>query len=197
MQMVVCGHRPQKLGKGLSDHSFHERVKKDLRSMITSQNPDLVYTGMAIGVDQWAAEICLDEGIPFVAAIPFRDQPNVWPQRVQDHYRFLLKRAALRIHVDRQPGFISTYTPPDVYAGHKLSDRNRWMVDQLQENDTLVAVASSVQSGTYGTLAHAAHKTFRIVITILNPLTMRWENISAPGEGGPRVLRRIRVALTR
>ena len=183
MRLLVCGHRLQKLGRGISDHSFHAKVKKALQECVLLKEPDLVYTGMAIGTDQWAAEICVDHNIPFIAAVPFKEQYTRWPKKVQDHYHFLLKRATEVIQVDRQLGYINLRMKPGKYASSKLFNRNKWMVQQLTDGDSVIAVMNNRVSGT----AHTVQMTFskHISLSIIQANTLRVSsydpNYSSPG----------------
>lgn len=155
MKIVVTGHRPQKLG-GFNNKKAHTRIYSEMQQMIGTLAPHVLYTGMALGVDQWAAQICLYYNIPFIAAVPFAGQDLKWPQASRERYRALIRKAAQVVEVDRQPGYISERVPPGIYHATKLFTRNRWMVDQLDnENDQLLAVVTQqgqYNSGSAGTI---------------------------------------------
>ena len=70
-------------------------------------------TGMAIGVDQDFAEICMDLDIPFLAYIPFVGQENNWPVPVKAEYQNILERSEDIIVVNE-----GGYTPK------KMMERN-------------------------------------------------------------------------
>lgn len=131
--MAFTGHRPEKLG-GYGPSRLQWAVRGALREALLALNPSLCISGMALGVDQWAAEACLELDIPFVAAVPFAGQESRWPAESQRHYHELLKRA-WRVHVVSGGG----------YAPEKMHTRNEWMVDHC---NTLVSVWNGSSGGT-------------------------------------------------
>jgi uncharacterized phage-like protein YoqJ len=141
MKLVITGHRPSKLG-GYNNKKVHNRIIKAIEETILLLKPDILITGMAIGVDQWAAEICRKHKIPYVAAVPFKHQYLKWPTVACEKYFALLRRAVEVVYVDRQEGYISTNAAPDIYHVEKLTTRNKWMVDQLVPEDRLLAVTT-------------------------------------------------------
>jgi uncharacterized phage-like protein YoqJ len=142
MKLAVFGHRPQKLG-GFTNHKAHKRVKKLIEERISKHEPDVVYVGMSLGVPMWTAEICAKHKIPFIAAIPFKGHDLKWPQHLRDHYNALLRKAAQVIEVDREHGYISGMVAPGTYSAMKMKMRNNWIVDQLQEDDVLLAITTN------------------------------------------------------
>ena len=133
MDVVVTGHRPQNLPGGFKNKKLHREIQDVTRTRLVAWKPNIVYTGMALGFDQWVADICIDEKIPFIAALPCQGQDRHWPTKSQQHYKWLLSHAANVVQVDRIPGYISNRTPPDVYHSFKMITRNMWMVDQLTD----------------------------------------------------------------
>lgn len=159
MKVAVSGHRPQSLGRGWSDLPFHDQVRQVLCDYLDLIKPELLYTGMALGVDQWAAQWCIETDTPFVAAIPFKFQHLKWRQSDQERYNRMLKLAVRVVQVDRQPGYIDARTPPDLFSTTKMQTRNRWLVDQLDRTglDQLVAVIDLTKggSGTHNCVQYA------------------------------------------
>lgn len=96
---------------------------------------------MALGVDQWAAEICTDLGIPWTAAVPFEGQERKWPSASQQKYRALISKAS-SIHIVCDPG----------YAPWKMQARNEWMVDRC---GLLIAVWDGTDGGTANCVRYA------------------------------------------
>jgi len=152
MNLTVTGHRPDKLG-GYKECKLHSLVKEAIRKKLLEIKPDYGITGMALGVDQWYAEICIELGIPFIAAIPFKGQENIWPPDSQRHYNELLEQAHAS-EVVCQGGF----------AGWKLQKRNEWMVYQSHE---VLGVWDGSSGGTANCIAFA--KKFERPIHIINP----------------------------
>lgn len=107
----VTGHR--KL-----DHKA-EIVKTIVKNKLQQYNADCVVTGMALGFDMLVAEVCVEENIPFVAAIPCEGQTNSWPEDQKERYNNLLKLSWKRKIVC-----------PGPFQIWKLFERNRWIVNR-------------------------------------------------------------------
>ena len=83
------GHRPQKFPWGY-DEEWEDCVKLKLKlaceiEAMWKKGVTTFISGMAIGVDMWAAEIVLDlksaypqDTIKLIAAIPYEGQANKW-----------------------------------------------------------------------------------------------------------------------
>lgn len=140
MILAVTGHRPDKLG-GYGPSETQTDVRNAIRNALHIYKPSLVITGMALGVDQWMAETCIEVGIPFLAAVPFPGQEFRWPTESQDRYWELLKKAA-RVHI----------CSPGPYSAKRLQDRNEWMVDHSQ---MLLAVWDGSPGGTANCISYA------------------------------------------
>jgi uncharacterized phage-like protein YoqJ len=138
MIVAITGHRPPKVGGYNVPNSMYDAIRLGLREELRRLSPDCVLSGMALGVDQWAAEVCIAEGIPFDAIIPFRGYESRWPDSSKERYRSLLRQASHTHYV----------TDTDVYRASHMFRRNAWMVDHA---DILVAV----WNGTTGGTAHA------------------------------------------
>lgn len=147
MSYVVAftGHRPDKLGGYQPHNPLRDRLmaKLDVRLLeILQQHPELYcVSGMALGFDQWAAQVCVRLGIPFVAAIPFEGQEKRWPETSQQLYRTLLAKAA-RVYPVCSPGYLSW----------KMQKRNEWMVDNCQ---LLIAAWDRSPGGTANCVDYA------------------------------------------
>lgn len=148
MIVAFTGHRPDKLG-GYNDLHMRKQIKHWLTNLLShykTLDPELrAISGMALGVDQWAAEVCVDLGIPFTAAVPFTGQEGRWPQESQERYAYLMEKAA-SVHVVCTGG----------YAPEKMQCRNEWMVDQLSpDGDVLIAVWDGSAGGTANCVRYA------------------------------------------
>lgn len=152
---AFTGHRPDKLG-GYGPSRLQALVKRALRQALFELSPSLCVTGMALGVDQWAAEICLELGIPFVAAVPFVGQESAWPRESQLHYAELLRQAC---HIE--------VVSPGAYAPEKMQIRNVWMTDHC---NTLVAVWNGSGGGTSNCVTYA--RKIGREIFLINPRTL-------------------------
>jgi len=173
MLVAVTGHRPQNLPGGFKNKALHQIIRGRFKVFLEQRQSrvEIVYTGMALGFDQWAAEICIDLNIPFVAALPCKGQDRYWPTKSQERYKWLLSKAMEIVQVDRQDGYISTEVPPDVYHPNKMIVRNKWMIDQLNpaNGDKLFALWNgSAKSGTGSTVKMANAKRAGMTV-ILDP----------------------------
>ena len=153
MILAFTGHRPQDLGGGYEDTSHHWQVRKAIRKQIEALTPTWAISGMALGVDQWAAEICTELGIPWTAAIPFVGQEAVWPDKSKRIYKGLLKFAHSQV-----------ICSPGGYAVEKMQIRNEWLVNQCQH---LLAVWDGSPGGTANCVAYA--QAIKKPITFINP----------------------------
>lgn len=154
--LAITGHRPQKLG-GYAPCSLHTRVRAAIRSYFAQHHPARVITGMALGVDQWAAEAALELGVPFTAAVPFQGQEKLWPAPAQARYAQLLTAAAEVVVVS-----------PGGYQPAKMHHRNEWMVDHAT---ALLAVWDGTPGGTGSCVAYAQRVGRRIAR--IDPTTLR------------------------
>jgi uncharacterized phage-like protein YoqJ len=136
MILAATGHRPPKLG------GYNLLVRRALGALAVeylSQNrPDTVITGMALGWDQAVAGACAALDIPFIAAVPFKEQANRWPEEAQRRWQRLIA-AAERVEI------ISEHA-----SDRAMQQRNRWMVDHADE---MLALC-----GTCNCIAYAAQQ---------------------------------------
>ena len=151
MIVAFTGHRPPKLiggydtiireGNVSRPNVAYRWVFEQITNALQELQPEKAISGMALGVDQWAAEICIERGIPFIAAVPFEGHEKKWPQQSQDHYNYLLSQAAeveIVCHGEYKRGMYQV--------------RDEWMVDHC---DALIAVWDGTKSGTKNTIEYA------------------------------------------
>ncbi len=149
MIVAFTGHRPNKLGGYKLPNSIYNRVCKELTATLKDLKPTKAISGMALGVDQWAAMVCVNLHIPFIAAVPFPGQESVWPEPSQRIYKLLLKKADDIVIVNDAP-----------FAAGKLQKRNEWMVDQC---DKLIAVFDGTEGGTANCVKYAEKHNKEII----------------------------------
>lgn len=114
------------------------------RALLTELGATEVITGMALGFDQLVAELCVEMGIPFIAAIPCKDQEKLWSPVQQERYHELLNKAARVVMVD-----------DGEYAPWKMQKRNQWIVDH---SERMVSYWNgSKEGGTANCLRYAKH----------------------------------------
>lgn len=140
------GHRPHKLWIG--DYSGHHRlnplrawVKNQARAKLQELRPIHVISGLALGFDQDLADVCVEMGIPFIAAIPCEGQDSQWPSEARAHYQKLLKLAYEIVLVTDGP-----------YERWKMQARNEWMVDHCSD---LIACFDGLEGGTVNIVNYA------------------------------------------
>jgi uncharacterized phage-like protein YoqJ len=160
----VTGHRASKLGGHQVPNPIYHAVRRQIDEAFIELLPDLVLTGMALGVDQWVAEICVQFDIPFAAIIPFEGQESVWPSHAQARYHWLLSKAAWKYVVS-----------PGEYHVSKLQTRNEWIVSHC---NLLLAVYNGTKGGTANCIAHALR--VRCPIRYITPPTY-YDPGPAPG----------------
>lgn len=170
--MTTCmftGHRPQNLPFGYNEKD--ERclnLKKYLKELILEKiknGTTRFLTGMALGVDIYAAEIILSlrkdfPKITLEAIIPCSNQSYKWSEKQIENYNLILKQCNKVIVLQE------AYTPDCMFK------RNRYMVDQ---SDCVIAVWDGSSSGTSQTVKYALEKN--IPISILHPSTLTVKNL--------------------
>lgn len=120
--MAVSGHRPDKLGSYKLPNPIYNKVCQETQRLFLELKPEKVLTGMAIGYDQYVANICIRLNIPFVAVIPFVGQEKMWPADSQVIYKKLLAKSAEQVVVSEGG-----------YAAFKMQVRNQYMADNCDE----------------------------------------------------------------
>lgn len=159
MNIAFTGHRPNKLGGYDDKTNLRSRIMKRVDEVFTPykfQNI-IIISGMALGVDTWAAEFAIAHNIPFHAYIPFVGQERMWPPAAQAHYHDLRRKAALCVHVCSEG-----------YAAWKMQKRNEAMVDSCS---VLIAVWDGTSGGTGNCVQYAKSKGCKIIH--INPQMMR------------------------
>jgi uncharacterized phage-like protein YoqJ len=141
MIVAFTGHRPDKLGGYKLPNDTYIKVCRAIDKALKELKPEKVITGMALGVDQWAAMIAYKLGIPYLAAIPFENQESNWPEKSQRTYRLLRKLASEEVIVSQGS-----------YSIDKMQTRNVWMVDNCNK---LIAVWDGSKGGTSNCVKYA------------------------------------------
>lgn len=145
MILGITGHRPDKLPNKATGYKLpnptYKYVCQELEKHFIQLQPEKIISGMALGVDQWAAFIAYKLKIPFVAAVPFEGQEKKWPAESQLKYKQLLKLASEIIIVS-----------PGGYGSGKLQTRNKWIVDYSHK---LLATWDGSEGGTGNCVAYA------------------------------------------
>ena len=144
------GHRPEKL------NTSEKEVKAALRKQIDQAVHDgfkVFITGMARGVDLWAAEIVLDlrkrnKEIRLICAIPHDGFEARWSPSWQELYRYVLAEADLTRVISKG------------YHTGVYQVRNEWMVNHSAR---VIAVFNGQPSGTMNTIDYACRQGVPVV----------------------------------
>ena len=145
------GHRPEKL------NTSEKEVKAALRKQIDQAVHDgftVFITGMARGVDLWAAEIVLDlrkrnKEIRLICAIPHDGFEARWSPSWQELYRYVLAEADLTRVISKG------------YHTGVYQVRNEWMVNH---STRVIAVFNGQPSGTKNTIDYAYRQVVPVVL---------------------------------
>lgn len=153
---AFTGYRPHKLphnGEGFHPDCIwiKHRLVRDI-CLHLDQGINVFISGMALGIDQWAAESVLlakqlrhDAGIQLWCAIPYARQAAAWTAQEQERYHAILAEA------DRVDFLSQRY-----YDGCLLA-RNRYMIDRATH---LIAVYDGQKGGTKYTVDYAKRKAY-------------------------------------
>ena len=139
------GHRPEKLNA--SEDLIVAALEKEILLAIESGFTTFI-SGMARGVDIWAAEIVLklrDSGldIKLICASPYPGFENNWSENWKQRYLHIMRRTNLI-------RFISKH-----YSRSCFQMRNQWMVDH---SSRIIAVYNGSVGGTKNTIDYANSK---------------------------------------
>ena len=144
------GHRPEKLH--ISEAEVCAGLEREIRAAIVDGFTTFI-SGMARGVDIWAAEIVLrlrGEGKPIrlIAAVPHDGFETRWSLDWQKRYAAILAAADL----------VKILAP--VYDRGCFQRRNEWMVDHSAR---LIAFFNGEPGGTKNTIEYARRRAVAIV----------------------------------
>ena len=148
----VCftGHRPEKLTR--SDRAIRRDLEKEIRQAV-ADGLNVFITGMARGVDVWAAQIVLmlrDEGCDakLMCACPYDGFECGWSQEWQLQYKEIVSAADFVKYVC------------EGYSRSCFQVRNEWMVNHSAR---VIAVFNGEKSGTKNTIDYAAKVNVPVV----------------------------------
>jgi len=159
-KVMITGHRPQKLPKG-SIHYIKLAMLERVQALVDEHGTDMVLiTGMALGPDQWFAEIGIKLGIPVHAYLPFKGQEKYWSENAKSHFRDLLD-------------LVSNVTViSDTQSSNAYLRRNIAMVEQ---SDHCIAVwDGGTRSGTGHAVRNARERG--VSLDIIDPAQNRPDN---------------------
>lgn len=169
---AFTGHRPHKF-----PWKYDEADERciELKSVIAQQIDKLAatgvtdfFSGMALGVDVWAAMAVLDlrernQAVKLHCVLPYEGQADRWSDSAQEQYHSILKRADSVEYVSRK------------YYDGCLLDRNHRLIESA---GILLAVYNGERRGGTAATIRYAQKVGRKIICI-DPKTLLIESIGA------------------
>ena len=155
---AFTGHRPQRLSF-CSDEADERCIqlklilREQIIHLIEEDGVSYFITGMAMGVDMYAAEIVLDlkanyPGLQLECAIPYEEQAMRWTNALRERYYNIASKC------DKET-MLQTH-----YSSGCFQRRNRYMVDQA---DIVLAVWDGQPSGTGSTVKYALSKGKQVI----------------------------------
>lgn len=153
------GHRPESFSFGRDERSpecirIKARLAEEIKKM-AENGVDTFITGMARGVDMWAAEAVLElkrklPHLRLIGVIPFHGQHSSWGFFERVRYGYILSRTADNVVLNEE------------YYRGCFHERNRYMVDNSSH---LIAVYNgSDKGGTAYTVNYAKKRGLDVVI---------------------------------
>lgn len=161
MILGITGHRPHKLGGYNPISNRSAWIKFEMEKFFKQKNVERINTGMALGIDQCAAEVALNVGIKITALIPCKDQERLWPEESRLRYQQLLEKIALNGEV--------VYVSLEPYSEGCMHRRNKEIVERSTE---MLAVWDGTRGGTRDCVRLALNSSLRV--TVLDPNTFEF-----------------------
>ena len=159
MNITVTGHRLLRHNPG----EIKQVLELELLFQMVCHQHVSVNSGMALGFDQLAVEVCLNLGIKVCAYVPCLDQEKLWSSSDRMHYNHLIMRI-------KQSGGEVIQVSDQPYRGPTdMEQRNRAMVDN---GEMVIAYWSGDSGGTANCVTYAMKKTRQI--------TNLWKELSCP-----------------
>lgn len=157
---TVCftGRRPQKLPWGYNEADARcLNLKKNLEEKIDSaieMGATHFISGMALGVDMWAAEIVIQKkkdgaDIKLEAALPHKNQSASWSAEHKGRYNNILKECDKITCVSQR------------YSPYCMMKRNCYMVEN---SDLVIAATDDFTGGSGKTVLYARSKNVPVWI---------------------------------
>ena len=144
------GHRPDKVQ--MFEKEIKEKLKTEIKNTIDEGITTFI-TGMARGVDLWAAEMVLQEkkenpDIKLICASPYEGFERSWCLADRMKYHEIMNNSDYSIFVSEK------------YTRFCFQIRNMWMVDR---SCRVIAVFNGSRGGTKNTVDYAEKKKVPVV----------------------------------
>lgn len=157
--VAFTGHRPEKLHgydpTAQGNRAMLWRLRHTIEAMIID-GARVFISGMALGIDMWAARIVLAlknkyPDVQLHAYIPCANHTKMWRQSSKDEWQSIIDQADSVVYVSKEE-----YTP------HCMNNRNRAMI---RDADVMIAVWDGTNGGT-GNCVRDARKVNRPIIQL-------------------------------
>lgn len=150
-RVSFTGHRPEKIIT--PEHTIKDKLKEEIIKAI-NEGYFVFISGMARGVDIWAAEIVLQlrsngYAIKLICALPYESFEKSWNDEWQKRYHKVVFEA----------DYVKCVSP--CYSQNCFQIRNEWMVNHSAK---IIAVYNGNRSGTQNTLIYAYKKGLNISV---------------------------------
>ena len=167
MEKKCCftGHSPKPLPFGYNEEEpsckkLKELLSENIERQITENGVTHFISGMAMGVDIFAAEAVLKlkqkyPQIKLECAIPCETQANKWSEGWRNRYFDIIRRSDVA-------KMLQTHYTPDC-----MMKRNKYMVDN---SDVVIAIWNGEKSGTGNTVNYAMKSGKKVIIIDPNKL---------------------------
>lgn len=171
LRCAFSGHRPQSLPWQFNETDSNCLTLKKILNAQIAKLTDNGYTdflsGLALGVDTWAAEIVLtlrenNPALKLHCILPCKSQADKWPIPAQEHYKTILYQADSVVYTSL------TYHP------NCMLERNRFMVEKA---DLLIAVYDErrQRSGTGAAVRYAQKLSCKVVV--IDPISLKMKGV--------------------
>lgn len=175
--LCFTGHRPNKLG-GYDERNPTANTCKALLSRLLEkayqQGFRKFISGMAIGVDTWAAEAVIElrkkhPDVKLIAAVPFPQQACAWPSYSEQRWWQILRGCDELWLTNRDEETTMDALTMELQlkdaadqsmVSYWLNGRNQWMVDR---SDCVLAVWNGSPGGTGNCVKYAQSKGKKII----------------------------------
>ena len=144
------GHRPEKLG--VSEKEVKVLLRKAIQQAIDDGYTTFI-SGMARGIDMWAAEIVLEErksneSVKLICASPYEGFEKRWSDDEAKRYKEIMKKADFVKYVCEH------------YSKQCFQIRNVYMVDR---STRVIAAYNGTSGGTKNTIIYARQKQVEVI----------------------------------
>jgi len=148
------GHRPEKLN--MSETEVKEKIRNEIVKAIQDGFITFI-SGMARGIDIWAAEIVLQEKknnphIKLLCAVPYNGFEKSWSESEKNNYNNIIENADY-------VKFVCEH-----YSRQCFQIRNVYMVDL---SERVIAAYNGIAGGTRNTIKYAEKKNVEVVNVLI------------------------------